>query len=125
MFQGPKKQRGMTGLGWMMVIFLICFFSFVGIKLFPVYMENYSVKSIVKDLKQEPNFAKKSSGEVRNMINKRLIINSIRDLKKEHITIKKFAGVLSVKIEYEVRKPLFGNLDVVMSFKDEFELAAR
>jgi len=125
MFRGPKKQQGMTGLGWMMVIFLICFFAFVGIKLFPVYMENYSIKSIVKDVKQEPNIGKKSTGEVRTMIQKRLIINSIRDLKKEHIIIKKFAGTLSVKIEYEVRRPMFGNLDVVMSFKDEFEMAAR
>ncbi len=125
MFHGLKKQRGMTGLGWLMVIFLICFFAFIGIKLFPVYMENYSIKNIVKAVKQEPNIAKKSSGAVRTMIRKRLIINSIRDLKNENIIIKKFAGVLSVKIEYEVRKPLFGNLDVVMSFKDEFELTAR
>ncbi len=125
MFHGPKKQQGMTGLGWMTVIFLICFFAFVGIKLLPVYMENYSVKSIIKAVKQEPNIAKKSAAAVRALINKRLLINGIRDIKKEHISIKKFAGVLSVKIEYEVRKPLFGNMDAVMSFKDEFELASR
>ena len=125
MFRGPKKQRGMTGIGWLTVIFLICFFAFVGITLFPVYMENFSIKSIVEDVKKEPNVNKKSTGEVRTMINKRLTINGIRGLKKEHITIKKFAGVLSVKIEYEVRKPLFGNLDVVMSFKDELEMEAR
>jgi len=125
MFRGPKKQQGMTGLGWMMVIFLICFFAFIGIKLFPVYMENYSVKNIVKDVQQEPNIAKKSAGEVRTMIRKRLTINSIRDLKKENIIVKKFAGTLSVKIEYEVRRQMFGNLDVVMSFSDEFEMAAR
>jgi hypothetical protein len=124
MFKGPKKQRGMTGLGWLLVIFLICFFSFVGITLFPVYMENYSIKSVVEAVKQEPNVAKKSTSQIRTMIRKRLIINSIRDLKKEHIIIKKFAGNLTVKIEYEVRKPLFGNLDVVMAFKDEFEMAA-
>jgi len=125
MFQGPKKQRGMTGLGWMMVIFLICFFSFIGIKLFPVYMENYSIKSIVKDVQKEPNIAKKNTGEIRTLIRKRLIVNSIRDLKKEHIIVKKFSGKLSVKIEYEVRRALFGNLDVVMSFKDEFEMEER
>ncbi len=125
MFHGPKKQQGMTGLGWMTVIFLICFFAFVGIKLLPVYMENYSVKSIIKAVEQEPNIAKKSAAAVRALINKRLLINGIRDIKKEHISIKKFAGVLSVKIEYEVRKPLFGNMDAVMSFKDEFELASR
>ncbi len=125
MFHGPKKQRGMTGLGWMTVIFLICFFAFVGIKLLPVYMENYSVKSIVEAVKQEPNITKKSSGAVRAMIKKRLLINGIRDINNEHITVKKFGGALSVKIEYEVRRPLFGNMDAVMSFKDEFELAGR
>ncbi len=125
MFHGPKKQQGMTGLGWMTVIFLICFFAFVGIKIFPVYMENHSVKSIIKAVEQEPNVVRKSSGAVRTMIKKRLLINGIRDLKNENIIIKKFAGVLSVKIEYEVRRPLFGNLDVVMSFKDEFELSSR
>ena len=124
MFRSLKKQQGMTGIGVLMIVFLICFFSFITIKIVPVYLDNYSVKSIVKALKEEPNIAKKSTNAVRTMIMKRLRINGILDLKKENIKVKKFAGKLDVSIEYQIRRPLFGNLDVLISFKDAMQVAS-
>jgi len=111
----------MTGLGWLMVLFLIGFFSFLTIKILPIYMENHSVKGIIKALKADPLTAKMSSSAVRTSIMKRLLINGIRDMKREHIKIKKSGGQLDVSIEYEVRRPLFKNIAVIVSFKDSMK----
>ena len=79
--QSLKKQRGMTGLGWLTVLFLIGFFAFLGIKLAPIYLEHYSIKTVVKSLNDEPNITKTTPSEVRKLIMKRLKINSVYDFK--------------------------------------------
>ncbi len=124
MLHGLKKQQGMTGLGWLTILFLIGFFAFLGVKIIPIYLENYQVKSVVKSLKQEPMITKKTVGEIRKLIKKRLKINSVYDLKKENIKIKKSGGLLTVEIAYEVRKPMLSNIFVVVSFSDKVELVS-
>ena len=124
MLRGLKKQRGMTGLGWLTIMFLIGFFAFLGVKIIPTFLENYQVKSVVKSLREEPMITKKSVGEIRKLIKKRLTINSVYDLKKEDIKIKKSGGVTTVEIAYEVRKPMVSNIFVVIAFSDKVELVS-
>ena len=108
MLRGLKKQRGMTGLGWLTIMFLIGFFAFLGVKIIPTFLENYQVKSVVKSLKEEPM----------------ITINSVYDLKKEDIKIKKSGGVTTVEIAYEVRKPMVSNIFIVIAFSDKVELVS-
>ena len=124
MLRGLKKQRGMTGLGWLTIMFLIGFFAFLGVKIIPTFLENYQVKSVVKSLKEEPMITKKSVREIRKLIKKRLTINSVYDLKKEDIKIKKSGGVTTVEIAYEVRKPMVSNIFIVIAFSDKVELVS-
>ncbi|VAX09927.1 hypothetical protein MNBD_GAMMA26-1465 [hydrothermal vent metagenome] len=122
MVHGLKKQQGMSGSGIMTVMVLIGFFAYLVMQISPAYMENNSVKDIVNNIKEDPLTVKMSTREIRTSIMRRLIINSIRDIKKEHIEIKKSGGKLTVNIEYEVRRPMFKNLSVVMAFKESMEL---
>ena len=119
-----KKQRGMTGLGWRTVLFLIGFFSFLAIKLIPIYLEHYSVQSIIKSLNEEPMITKKSPAQIRKLIMKRLKINSIYDFKKDYLKIKKAGGVLTVSVVYDVREPMIGNVDILVSFKEKVEFVS-
>jgi hypothetical protein len=124
MLRAIRKQRGMTGLGWITVLFLIGFFVFLAFKLVPIYLEHHSVKSVLESLQEEPLITKKSIAQVRSMVLKRLNTNGIRDIKKEHIKIKKEPGTLNVGIVYEVRKDMVGNIDVLVTFDDEVEMVA-
>jgi hypothetical protein len=120
----PKMQSGMTGLGWLTVIALVLFFALLIVKLVPTYLENYSIKVVLHSLEEEPLITQKSLKQVRELINKRLTINGVYDMDKSSIKIKKESGVLSVDIAYEVRKHMFGNIDVVMSFSDAVEMVS-
>ena len=122
MKQMISKQKGMTLTGWMTVIALILFFALLGMKIAPIYLENLTVKDVLKTLKEEPLITQKTSGQVKNMVMQRLNINSVYDLKGEDVTVKKSPGVTTVDITYTVQKKLFGNMDILVSFSDQVEL---
>lgn len=122
MKQMISKQKGMTLTGWMTVIALILFFALLGMKIAPIYLENLTVKDVLKTLKEEPLITQKTSGQVKNMVMQRLNINSVYDLKGEDVTVKKSPGVMTVDITYTVQKKLVGNMDILVSFSDQVEL---
>ena len=119
----PRTQGGMTGLGWLTVIALIIFFALLVVKIVPIYIENYSVKTVLGSLEQEPLITQKPVREIRKMVERRLQINSVYDL-DDAVHIEKSSGVITVDITYEVRKSLFANIDIVVSFSDNVELVA-
>jgi hypothetical protein len=124
MVNNIKRQRGMTGLGWLTVLFLIGFFSFLVFKLAPIYLENYSVKTVVKSFEYEPLITQQSRKHVHRMIMSRLITNGVRDIKRDMIKVDKKPGILNISIEYFVRKPMVGNIEIIVSFKEEVELVS-
>ena len=119
-----NRQQGMTGLGWLTVVALIGFFSLLIIKLAPIYMEHFSVKTVLESLKEEPLITKKSATEIRTMVIRRLKVNGVYDMDKNLIKVKKESGVTTVDITYEVKKNMAGNIDVLVSFSDQVELVA-
>ena len=42
-----KRQQGMTGIGWLIILGMIGFFVSLGLRLFPVYSENFNVSSSI------------------------------------------------------------------------------
>ena len=118
------RQRGMTGAGWLLVLILIGFFSLLTLRLAPIYMENFTVKTVLASLKEEPLITKKSVGEIRKMIKRRMKVNGIYEFDKDDIRITKEGGITTVEISYEVQKNLAGNVDILVFFSDSVELVS-
>ena len=117
------KQRGMTAIGWMIVLGLIGFFAMLVISLLPVYMESFSVNSHIQSLKEEPNITKASSSEIKRILRTRFDIDDVHnvDVAKD-VTIEKEKGVLKVTAKYKIQKHLFGNIDLILSFDQGVEI---
>ena len=49
-----QKQKGMTLLGFVIVLSVVGFAAYILMKLFPMYSEYYSVRSAMKGLASEP-----------------------------------------------------------------------
>lgn len=117
-----KNQKGMTFLGWLIVLALIGFFALLFIKIVPIYLENYTVKSVLESLHEEPLITQKTAREVKSIVMRRIDINGVYDLKAEHVTVKKSPGIMDVTIEYTVQKNMLGNLDILVKFADNTRL---
>jgi len=114
----------MTGIGWLLVLVIIGFFVMILLKIGPVYLENYSVKSVLNSLATEPLITKKSSQEIKKIIMKRLKINGVYNFDRKNIKVKRTPGMVTVDINYTVQKDMVGNIDVLISFSEQLELVS-
>ena len=118
---GRKKQQGLTLMGFVMVLAVVGVFAFVGLKLFPVYSEYYSVVSDMKGVQSEPGVAQMSPAEVRDKLFRRFYISYVESVKAEHVKITRNNGY-NLNVKYEVRRPLIYNLDFVAKFEKTVDL---
>ena len=47
---GANRQRGMTVIGMLLLIIVIAFIALIGMKVVPMYIQYYSIKSTVESL---------------------------------------------------------------------------
>ena len=120
-----KKQRGMTGIGWMLVIALVGIFTLFFLKLFPIYLDGYKVSSVLATLEEDHATGAMTPAEIVNTIIKRLNVNIVKGVSKDDIYIERTGNRMTIDIEYEVRENLVGNLDIVVVFKKGIEVATR
>lgn len=122
--QLKNKQKGLTGISIMMIVVVIAFAAVIFLKIMPVYFDAFKVGDVVSAMKDERGLGDKTNNEIVSMILKRLDVNMVSDVTKEHIFIEKTKNDVFIDVEYEVRKKMFGNLDVVVSFKKSAEAPA-
>jgi hypothetical protein len=119
---GIRKQQGMSLIGFLMVLSLLGFFAFLGMRLFPVYTEYRSVKSDMEGMVNEPNVGQMSPAQVKDRLFRRFYISYVENVKQEHVTFDRNNGY-NMTVKYEVRKPLMYNLDFVAKFEHKVKLA--
>ena len=118
------KQKGLTGISIMVIVVVIAFAALIFLKIMPVYFDAFKVGDVVSAMKDERGLGDKPNNEITSMILKRLDVNMVSDVTKEHIFIEKTKDNVFIDVEYEVRKKMFGNLDVIISFKKSAEAPA-
>ncbi len=115
--QALGKQRGITLLGFIMVLAVVGVFAFVGFKLFPVYAEYYSAVSDLKASCREPDAPNASLQEMRTKLDRRFNISYVSSIDTiKNVKLIKTGDLRSININYEVRAPLIYNLDFVAKF---------
>lgn len=120
-----RKQRGMTLTSFLMVLIVVAFAIYVGMKLLPMYQEYYSVRSALKGLAAEPGSADMDPSKIQDMFFKRMDINYSDHVKPQDVKFERIDGGWRMNVNYEVRRELIGNLDVVGKFDTSQDLTRR
>ena len=84
----------------------------------PTYLENYSVKQVLANMENDRSVRKMSRQEMRKSFMKRLKINSVYEFDREWMKITKQKNGNLISVDYEIRKPVAGNVAIVMTFSD-------
>ena len=117
------KQQGLTLIGLAIVLGLIGMIVLSVLKVFPVYMEHLAVQTSMEAIEVDPQVKNMSVGQIRELFRKKLDMNQVTSVNAKQAKIGRGIGELTFVIEYEVRKDYFANIDLVLSFKDEFAMA--
>ena len=115
-------QKGMTAIGWMLVLGLIAFFTLITLRMVPLYMEYGKVASTLESLKDQPNIAQHTKSEIVKIVSKRFDVNDVKNVDPKLIKISKDRGRMKVGISYERREHLVGNVDIVAIFDKQVEV---
>ncbi len=117
-----NTQRGMTLTSFLVVLAVVGFFLYITMKLFPMYQEYYSVRSAMKSLAAEPSVGTMAPAQIQELFFKRLYINYSENVKPSNVKFARRDGGWTLTVNYEVRRPLVGNLDVVGKFESSQDL---
>lgn len=115
-----KRQQGMTMISMALILAMIAFIVLITLRLFPVYLENWKMNSHLEALALMSTASSMTDGEVVGALMKRFQIDDIERVKSENIFVERDkSGVMAIAVEYEVRTPGLGNVEMVVSFVNE------
>lgn len=115
-----NNQKGFTFTGLIIVLGILGIFIFSGLKVFPIYMEHFSIQKSLEALKADPAIKTISTGAIRDKLVKKFDMNQVTTIDRKDIKVMRGTGDLKVEITYEVREDYLGNIDIVLSFSDQF-----
>ena len=110
-----KTQDGVTLTGLLVGSALLIVVALVGMKVVPAYMEFFSVKKVLSAMKQEP-LDTMSASDIKKSFDKRANIAYISVVKGSDLTIERTSAGTTLNVEYQVIKPIAGNLSVLIDF---------
>jgi hypothetical protein len=114
-----RTQGGMTLIGFVLVLAVVGVFIYMGMKVIPMYSEYFAVKQALKQMSDEAGLSQQDPGRVKEAFFRRLYISYADNVKPADFKIaRKDAGYV-VTVDYEVRRPLIANFDIVGHFNAE------
>ena len=113
-----SRQCGAGIMGWLLGLVAIVVVGTLSLRLGPHYLDFRTLQSVMDSLPAgEVHEMDKNS--VRELLQKRFRINSIRDMTvRDIVSIERTQRLTKVKIEYEKREYIMFNIDVVLTFDE-------
>jgi hypothetical protein len=115
-----QRQKGMTAIGWLIVLGLIGFFTLLTLKMSPSYMEYYKISSSLESLEKESGI--ESPADIRRLLNRRFNISYVETIDEDDVKITSVGPLFRITAKYDSRVHLFGNVYVVMAFYKQVQV---
>lgn len=119
-----NKQNGMTGISILIIIMLLVVVVASVVKILPIYFDSFKVADVISSLEDKRGLGDMTNNDIAKLILDGLEINQVSSVVRNDIYVEKTKYKVFIDVEYEVRKVMFGNLDVIISFKYSVEAPA-
>ena len=119
--RGVRKEGGLTLIGFVLMLIALVFVAYVAMKIVPIYINYYSVVRAMDGMHDTPGYKRKTPTQIRDGLKDRLYVSYMDDLTDKHMKITRSNGV-HLRVAYQVREPILGNLDIIVSFDRSVKL---
>lgn len=124
-----KKQKGVTFIGWCIILAIIAFFVLITLRLFPLYNEKMIVVSAMKSVSSRPGISEETDREIRKQFLRTVQIGGSNRFDDQSVmklvTIEKpreSGGNKRLTVGFEARNKFFDDIDFVLVFNESYEL---
>lgn len=121
-----RFQRGMSMWELMLLFGIIGFVLTCAMSLGPHYMDDQSVASALKNVHKDlssKDIYEVTNTEIKGRLSKYFQVSTIDNEIEKSLEITRDGGQVLVTMNYEVREPFMGNIDVVLRFEHQEDFA--
>lgn len=116
------RQRGMTVIGMLLVMIVVAFVALIGMKVVPMYVQYYSIKSTIESIRKEPQVAQMTPMDIQNAIQKRFDIGYVDNISARDLKIRNERSGRVLDLIYQDERSLFYGLSVVLKVNESIPL---
>jgi hypothetical protein len=119
-----RNIRGITLIGFLVLLCVAGFFAYLAMRLVPVYVEYFGVVKAMEMVKNEPGAAQRSVEEIRRDLSLKFDTQYVDDatVPPQAIQLRREGGGATLRIAYEKRVPFMYNIDLVATFDKSVNL---
>lgn len=113
------RQRGVTFLGWVVLLTPMAILLYAGIRLTPVYLEYMKIARSLEQVRDEHNGNNTEARQLRSAIERRFDVEDVRiidALNAQDVKIQKRGNGYTVSTAYTADAPLFANMYLSVDF---------
>lgn len=119
------RQQGISFVGLMTLLVVVGFLTLLGLKLVPIYLENFKIAHALEGTIQEPGITQKTRQEIGGLLLRRLDIDSVKRINHrnwpKYVKIVKKQGKVSIDVNYRAETPLVANVGMFVDFEQHVE----
>ena len=119
-----KYQRGATMWTTLTVGLMAGFIVYLTFILGDIYLNFRIIRSSMQEIVNQPNFKEMTTRAILSAMEKRMMIDNIRDFKKDTFSVKKLkSGEKYIVIKYDSKAHVASNIYVLVEFNEEIRRA--
>lgn len=120
-----KRSRGITLIGFLILLLVIGFFLYMAMRLVPVYVEYMGVVKSMEQVRAEPGSANRSPEEIRRSLNIKFDAQYVEAsaFPPQSIQVVREGNAQSLRIRYERRVPFIHNIELLATFDKSVNLS--
>jgi hypothetical protein len=111
-----RRQRGATALGMLIIVAIIGFALYAGIRLTPLYLEYMALVRAMEQTAKENAGNPTSPQELRTALDRRWTIEDIKSIQPKEIEMKRTSGGYTMRASYDAEVPFVGNVFLIAKF---------
>jgi len=112
-----RQSKGLTLIGFVIVLAVVLFFAYAAMRVIPMYLEYHALINAMDKLQSDPMAKTMPAYKIKDSIQRSLWVSyASNNIKNDHIRISKKTNGVNVRVAYEVREDFLGNIDLVASF---------
>lgn len=118
-------QKGITMIGFAMMLCIVGFFAYAAMKLIPAYTEYFGVVKSMKKLQTDPGIETATIDLIRSKLNVQFDLQYVsdKDVPPSAMQLITANGQHSLRIAYDVDIPFIYNVDLLLHFDKTVDLS--
>ncbi|WP_293267204.1 DUF4845 domain-containing protein [Neptunomonas sp.] len=116
-----KREKGTSFFNMLIVLMMVGSLFAIAFKIYPPYLDHVTIKAVVEGVANDYDELRKPVAAIKGNIYTRLNINQVTLPDQNALSIVNNKGVLLFDLQYEVRLPMFFNVDAVVKFSESYE----